>query len=259
MHTHNIDIILRVEQVSGVLGPAAAMVMQYGLKYQKHSITADAEQGFNQLTLETEGGLITKEELSGKLCTIPGVHEVVDILLTPKEDAFQFEQRLDKEGRRLAEVISNQWPAKLIELTQKYEDSYHRSEQEQKVTLLGEAVGRRLAMQQPKLREHKEIPEALREIVMPLLANVATGEVKGSSLEITISLFSRRFSNTMDLVFGSEAPKCYFLTGFIQGVLNQSPRIPEVTVTEPECRAVGDKVCLFKVELARLASATPAQ
>lgn len=253
MHTHNIDIILRVEQVSGVLGPAAAMVMQYGLKYQKHSIAVDATQGLNQLTLETEGGLIEKEELSVQLSTIPGVHEVIDILLIPKEDAFQFEQRLDKEGRRLAEVLSMQWPNKLIELSQKYEDSFHRSEQETKVTLLGEAVGRRLAMRQPQLHDYKEITETLRKIVIPLLENVANCEVKGNNLEITVSLFSRRFSNTMDLVFGSEAPKCYFLTGFIQGVLNQAPKVPEVTVTEPECRAVGDKICLFKVEVAQRA------
>lgn len=249
MHTHNIDIILKVEQISGVLGPAAALIMQYGLKYQKHTTATDAETGHHFLTLEAEGDFIAKEDLSSQLLKIPGVHEVSEIVLSPKNEALQFDLKLDQEGRRLSELLATHWPNKLIEMTQKYEDSYHRSEQETKVVLLGESVGRRLAFQQKDLREMQDIPQTLAHIVIPLLNNIAQCEIKGNDLEISVSLFSRRFSNTMDLVFGSETPKCFFLTGFIQGVLNQTPRLPEVIVTEPLCRAVGDKICLFKVSI----------
>ncbi|OUD12487.1 V4R domain-containing protein [Thioflexithrix psekupsensis] len=250
MHTHHIDIILKVEQISGVLGPAAAVVMQYGLKYQKHTVHQDPNTGFSQLILETEGGHVDPAPLIQQLQGLLGVKEVLDVVIQPKEESLVVDLNLDQEGRRLLELIAQTWPNKLVEVTQKYEDSFHRSEQEAKVTLLGEAVGRRLALRHAQLREVKNIKEGLQKMVIPLLNNVAQCQIKDTDLEITVSLFSRRFSNTMDLVFGSEVPKCFFLTGFIQGVLNQAPFIPNVTVTEPQCRAVGDKVCLFKVNVA---------
>ena len=251
MLANTIDVVLEVEQVSGVLGQAAALLMASGLKYQKHAIVPDSDIEHNRLTLKAEGNDFSREDLQTQLAQIPGVISVLDIKILPKTaGTASIESQLDKLGRQLADELTHQWPRGVVELSQRYEDKFKKSEQERQVSHLGEVVGQRLARQHPQFTEVDNVATALQQLVLPLLENVAKGQVSGGDvLQINVSLFTRRHSNTMDLVFGMENSKCYFLMGFIQGILNAAPKIPTVKVTESSCRSHGDHACLFVVKL----------
>lgn len=241
------DVILEIDKNINVLAQAAPLLQELGLFYQKHNAIPDELTGSHQLMLEVKGEQLVRETVWARLAALRGVYKVIDIIELNQTEKALVDLNLDDEGRALADKIAVLWPQQLMKLTQNYEDSFHRSEQEIKVTALGEGVGRRLAVKHDRIHEVTRIPEALKEIVIPLLNTVARPQIKGNDLEIFVSLFSRRHCNSMDLVFGTESVPCYFLIGFIQGVINQASQLPRVKVTEPLCRANGERTCYFKI------------
>ncbi len=250
MSTHYINIVLRVNSFSGVLGQAAAILMQSGLNYARHQLKDESGTSHKILTLETEGNTIPNDILQQKLPEINGVIEVVSITSKPKEDSKLMRRHgaLNDEEEQLIDTIIDVWPAILTPL-QAYEDSCPRKEREAKVTRIGVYVGIRQAIHHPLLKDTDSIYHALHTVVVPALKKIAECEVEGDELKTTVSIFSRRFTNSMDLLFSQENDKCYFLIGFIEGILSQASKLPSTYVTEPKCRAIGDQYCLFKVNI----------
>ena len=82
-------------------------------------------------------------------------------------------------------------------------------------------------------------------MVVPLLTPISEAEAMGSDVRVRLSVFTRRQVNTMDLVMGGEASRCDFMTGMIQGMLNEAPSFSRVRVEETRCRTNGDDHCLF--------------
>ncbi|MDX1410442.1 MAG: hypothetical protein R3330_19965, partial [Saprospiraceae bacterium] len=119
-------------------------------------------------------------------------------------------------------------------------------ERARRMVTLGEQVGLRMMQGKTDLDDCNNIRDALA-VVIPILKPLADAHAIGPEIHIRISIFTRRQVNTMDLVFGSEASKCDFLTGFIQGLVNSAPMLPQVQVTESMCRTNGDEECVFRV------------
>jgi len=64
-----------------------------------------------------------------------------------------------------------------------------------------------------------------------------------------VSAFTRRRTDMMQVSDAGEGGKCFFLTGFIQGMLNAAPMLPIMAVDETSCRVNGDKECIFRVSV----------
>jgi predicted hydrocarbon binding protein len=81
------------------------------------------------------------------------------------------------------------------------------------------------------------VPQALELVVVPAVSPFAIADAQGGTLDVLACPFCRNVP--------SSSPRCHFLTGFVQGLLNSVPGLEEVEVAETLCRGKGDDTCSF--------------
>jgi len=81
------------------------------------------------------------------------------------------------------------------------------------------------------------VPQALELVVVPAVSPFAIADAQGGTLDVLACPFCRNVP--------SPYPRCHFLAGFVQGLLNSIPGLEEVEVAETLCRAKGDDTCSF--------------
>lgn len=243
MSMNKIEISLQVAQASGILGKAAALLLESGLRYGKHRQNADSS-GHPELIIEAEGEHIERELLQSQLSEIEGVLEVNHILIAPKADATKVQLVQDTETELVADILRT-WP-NFIEQLQAFEDAQPHREREQKVGNLGKQIGRRMADLYPQLRDLDSIPAVLTDVIVPACQGIAQCKAQDNALMVPVSIFTKRL-NGMNLLFHGEPDTCYFMVGFIQGLFDMARGLPPMKVQETRCKATGDSYCLFEV------------
>lgn len=211
------------------------------------------EPGCTRLILKGEADAPSLKELSNDLLAVEGVTEILD-LRVPGGASLRAEDPLPDERPSEEDEDPDPWVTrlvraypKIVSLVQEFEESQRPDEREHGTTKLGVEVGRRMVAGHPSLSQVSSVAAALEDIVAPQLRPLAECKVEGGHLKATHTVFTRHAVSLMYLPFVNEPHRCYFLTGFILGMLTAAPRLPRVRVEETKCRNAGDSMCYFRI------------
>ena len=242
-------VALIAEKKIGTIGRVANALCTYGLNFQGYRVYGYDRQRC-LVTVLAEGDEEPLGEISSGLLAVDGVTKFLSAQrIHPTTEPGALAQELRQENPLINDIV---WAYPRIRyLLEEFEQAQPWYEREHQVTKLGVEVGSRMGAYHTLLHEARTPHSALQNAIMPALKPVAQGSVEGDNLKIIRSLFVRR--NLDMLYLGSsrgERGHCFFLTGFIFGMLKQGPRIPRVCVTETACRELGDGFCYFRTEAA---------
>ncbi len=103
---------------------------------------------------------------------------------------------------------------------------------------LGQRVGAALFRRRySSMRIAPSISKGLELVVVPAVSPFAIATAQGTRMDVLVCPFCRNVS--------SASPRCHFLAGFVEGLLNSIPGLGQVAVVETLCRAKGDDTCSF--------------
>lgn len=83
-----------------------------------------------------------------------------------------------------------------------------------------------------------DLPRSIRHIALPAMRQLLPTEPDGDALATAGSPFCVDNGHSV-------AAQCHFLCGFLEGLLNESGKLPRVRVSEAACRAGGAAGCRF--------------
>ena len=226
-----------------------AALRRFGLSLNKHRIQSTGN-GLSRLILIADGSF-SPRELIEKLGDVKGVRQVVSV--APANGATTVgrvqtvpKASLDTDAELVNSIITS-YP-RILGIIESYEAKLSADKNRvARMKLLGEKVGAQMLRGDESLINSYTIYEVLQKAVVPALIPISDAEAMGSEVRTSISIFTRRQVNTMDLVFGGAANRCDFMSGLIQGMVNASPNLPNVRVEEHSCRTNGDDCCVFRV------------
>ena len=248
----NITIVLRVKAESGSLVRVISAVRNLELNYIGQQMEELPESNETRLTVQVDSAEINEGEVTKSLAELDCVIAVEGIRTVQDRGT-----RVPEPDTNILEVpalrVSENYIGRAVEVYPKImsivERVEHRlrkaSDRDYQLFAYGAAVGSQLAVNDqtfPVTDNLREIQEFLTKFLTPISAFA----IDGSDLTSKVSLFTRRYFNNMDMVFGSEFERCLIMSGIIQGMVNQA--IPNSVVTETECRTNGDAVCRFHIK-----------
>ena len=109
------------------------------------------------------------------------------------------------------------------------------------LTALGKGAGATVFRSRyANMRVPSSISQGLQLVVVPAVSPFAIANAQGNRLDVLACPFCRSLR--------SPSPRCQFLAGFVQGLLNSIPGLEGVGVGETLCRAKGDDTCTFVAE-----------
>lgn len=248
-----VEITVILDGSAGGMARVITALRRFGLAFSSHHIETVANER-SRLTVNAEGQAMAAE-LRDKLAGVKGVLEVVRVGAGEESGAAprQAAARAPAAAPRAvgledyADQIVNEYPRILRQIDAFEAGIGDSRELSGQLKRLGRLVGNKLGAQDGALREAGTLHEALENSVVPILDRIAEPEVVGSDIRVRLSIFTRRQVNTMDLVFGGEASRCDFLSGMIEGLIEDVPGVPDIEVEETSCRTNGDEYCLFRV------------
>ncbi len=257
-------ISVLIERAPGSLARVVASLRKTGLSFRGHHLEPTSDPAQSLLTLSVDGRVVGGE-LAQALSEVRGVLQILRVdtnsaaghaertrprsMDTRHSAGPEVVEAAAIKPEELAERIITAYP-RILPLIENFEDRIqNNSDRSRRLTKLGERVGKGLAAPRWANVSAETVHEALQRVVVPALEPIADAEAHGADLRVRISIFTRRQTNTMDLVFGGEAARCDFMVGMIQGMINASSSLPHVTVDEARCRTNGDEYCLFRVNL----------
>lgn len=242
-------VVVVAQRKTGTIGRLASALSDYGLQFQGYRLYGGEHQQC-RIKVLAEGDEVHLGELPSGLSTVDGVTEVLKTqLLDPTTEPGALARELRQESPFVNDIV---WAYPRIRyLLEEFEQSQPWYEREHQITKLGVEVGSRMGAYDPLLSEALTPHAALQTAILPALRPLAQGVVEGDNLKIIRSLFVRR---NLDMLYlghsRGERGHCFFLSGFIAGMLNEATRIPRVCVTETACRELGDGFCYFRTETA---------
>jgi len=240
-------VVVIAQKKVGTIGRLASALSNYGLHFQGYRLY-DGDQQKCRVAVLAHGDEAHLGELPSGLSTVDGITEVLRAqLLDPTAEPGALARELRQDNPFVNDIV---WAYPRIRyLLEEFEQAQPWYEREHQVTKLGVEVGSRMGAYHPLLREALTPHNALQTVIMPVLKPVAQGVAEGDNLKIIRSLFVRR---NLDMLYlghsRGERGHCFFLSGFIFGMLKQAPHIPRVCVTETACRELGDGFCYFRTE-----------
>ena len=253
----NVTVILTVEDRPGILSSAVTSLRRFGLTFERHRTHEEQTSGRRRMVIEANGVLTDPEGLAGRLAAIRGVVGVDPIGAgttaagpspSPGPEMAPPRPSAVKVSEELVQAMLADYP-RIMGQFQQFELSLPADDRQTPQRELGYRLGLALAERhRAGLEASLDLGRTLENVVVPALERLAQAQVTADdALEVPISVFTRRYLNSMDLTFGAELDHCWFLGGLVQGLLERSPHLGPVRVTEERCRAVGDETCLFRI------------
>jgi len=245
------EIRVLIDNSPGTMARVITTMRRLGLALEGQRMVKSAEAEHSELVVEA-GGPVTASDISQSLRDIKGVVKILNIGEASASARSRPETKPERGGGsnavkgNIVDQIVEAYP-KILRYVDAFESDIRNSkERGVRLQTLGQQVGERLMQGNTELDACDTIRDALA-ILVPILKPIADVRALGSEIYSSVSIFTRRQINTMDLVFGAEASKCDFMTGLIQGIINSAPMLPQVAVTETACRTNGDDECIFHV------------
>lgn len=252
----SVTVILTVEERSGILSSAVTSLRRFGLNFERHRSHEDPATGARRMVIEASGTLSDPEGLAARLKGIRGVLGVEPIgagqtSRAAAQSAPAPQATVEISDQLVADMVAD-YP-RIMPRFEAFELELPADNREGPQRELGRRVGAALAPgHRAALEGSLDLGQALENVAVPALDRLAQAQVTGDdALEVSLSSFTRRYLNSMDLTFGAELDHCWFLSGLLEGLLEASPHFTSVQVNEDRCRAVGDETCRFRVRLAR--------
>ncbi|EIJ42728.1 hypothetical protein BegalDRAFT_1854 [Beggiatoa alba B18LD] len=245
MSRPKVAITLSIDTNHGVLGHTVALLIESGMKYERHRLSNNGAETF--LTLEATGDV--PDSLRKNLVAIPGVHAVVSIEANQEKSP---EALLQPDQPTVENILKFWQTPRALELIQQFESEFKSKEREQKSVPFGELIGIQLAQEyRDALSAQDTIEAALQQVVIPALGTFIEAEIKDNALHLIRSDFVSVPSSKLKMLFGLDQERCYVISGIVQGILNQHPSLPKTCVRRAKCVAAGDSLCVLKVEAAK--------
>lgn len=242
-------IILSIGKQSGVLGRATASLTGFGLQYHSHHIDHNEATGARLLILEANGELSMLEGLVAKLTTIPGVEDLIDIRGGEQVRRSMERMAAASPPAATSENLAGRMVAAypdIAEMARRHELTLHAEDRRAKMIELGEAVGQRIAENFSDVKKIESLKALVAAILVPVLDGLASAEADSTSVKVSQSEFSKHYDKPLGADDGVTPGHCSFITGFIQGFVNEST-LPLLRVSEPRCIGNNGPFCHFRI------------
>ena len=232
------QITLLAQNKSGILYKAALAFKRYQYKIveQGQRIQINSDQILYTFTLSNKSDYSDRQGLINNLKVMP---DVIDVICFEPE--LESEPELD--STKLLEIAQS-----LIDIYPNFVQAVRELDNSLEMNVasmlrLGQYVGVGLVAQ-GKLKQisAKNASVALKKIVLIAIQPFSIADASKD----TVELYINPFCSDRDL---SDRPRCYFLTGMIQGLLQSVKNLSDVTVEETTCKASGGNSCVFTVAL----------
>lgn len=249
----SINIVLRIKPESGSLVKVISEIRNLGLSYIGQQIEELPESGDTKLTVKIDSSNINENEITKSLVNLDCVKAVEGFQNTQSQAKTKPDTDVLKVAAlRVSDVYVTRtvdaYP-KIMSIVANVEKHLRKaSDRDDQLFAYGVAVGSHLANNEQSFPTTGDL-SVVQNFVINYLTPLSTFEVAGVDLISKVSVFTRRYFNNMDMVFGSEFERCNIMSGIIQGMVNQA--IPNSIVQETECRTNGDSVCRFHIESGR--------
>lgn len=201
--------------------------------------------------LFAEGRVVIKPLSHGSLCVICARNMNVPLLnLTANLAARKLSEQMkgDRSDSEAVEPESVPTAQALQAIVDAYPDivspvmaleqSLSTANRDSVLTLLGERAGAEVFRRRyASMSVPASVSQALELVVLPAVSPFAIADARGGTLDVLACPFCRNLP--------SSSPRCHFLAGFVQGLLNSVPGLAQVEVAETLCRGKGDDTCSF--------------
>lgn len=204
---------------------------KYRVKQQEKE-HVDSGQILYTFVLSNDGSF---DGLIEDLLTVPSVVKVESL-----EQNSESNQTATDEMKlvQIAQNLINLYPD-FVEAIQEIDSNSELGDQS--ILKLGQYVGEGLITQgKIKQPSPKNISLAIKKIILPAIEPFAIASESNNQVE----LYANPFCNNQEI---SDVPRCYFLTGMMQGLLNSVQKFADVTVKETSCKASGSQSCIFTI------------
>jgi predicted hydrocarbon binding protein len=201
--------------------------------------------------LFSEGRVVVKPLSQGSLCVLCARNMNVPLLnLTANVAARKLSEEM-KGDRWKSEAVEPEAVATeqaMLDIVDAYPDivspvmgleqSLTAANRDSVLTMLGRRAGAEVFQRRyASTGVPASVSQALELVVMPAVSPFAIADAQNGTLDVLACPFCRNAP--------SPSPRCHFLAGFVQGMLNSVPGLEEVEVAETLCRAKGDDTCSF--------------
>ena len=235
-------VSLIVENKSGSIGRVLGALPGIGLEFQRHCVYRGDSPGC-RLCVVAEGA-------SGRVDQLPAKLQAIDSVITVVDACVQDGAPLPEEWNDPPVVNEMVWayPESGPYLEQ-VEGQLVSEEKEHQLTRLGVRVGSRFVKHNATLAAALTLEEAVVGAVIPVLRPLALARQDGSNVRVTGHKLLRASLDMIYVGYGRQPRRCFFLTGFIAGILRAAPHLRRPQVVETQCREAGDASCYFEIEL----------
>jgi len=246
----SINIVLRIKPESGSLVKVISEIRNLGLSYIGQQIEKLPESGDTKLTVQVDSSNINETEITKSLVNLDCVKAVegfqnIQSHTKTKPDTDVLKVAALRVSDDYVRRTVDAYP-KIMSIVANVEKHLRKaSDRDDQLFAYGAAVGTQLAINEQSYPKTGDFG-LVQSFILSYLTPLSTFELDGTDLVSKVSVFTRRYFNNMDMVFGSEFERCNVMSGIIQGIVNQA--IPNSIVNEIECRTNGDTVCRFHIE-----------
>ena len=208
----------------------------------------------HELDLLFSGGRMVVKPLSdGCLCilcsrqiNVPLLNLTANVAARKLSDALKEKPTARREVEAEPAAPDDELPYRLLDAYPDivrpvidYETTVAEDQRAASLTSLGHRVGAMLFQRRyGSLRVPPSAKQALELVVVPAVSPFAIANTHGTTLDVLLCPFCRNVS--------AAEPRCHFLTGFVEGLLNSVSGLEEIKVEETLCRGKGDDTCSFE-------------
>lgn len=251
------EIILQMEDVSGVLARAMSCLRKLGLTTLGHSFE-EFPGGGRKLILEVDGPVLADDQLRPHLEALRGVVELLTEGLpeaaTPTQTTPTVEPGIantryknadseagdaDMRDRMLIFSLLSRYPklsARLVEIN----GAIPEPERIHRMQELGQGFGRHLSKNLKAKGSITELRSAIELLIVPGLSPLA--QISQNRDGLRISGFTKHLKHMAD-----KPECCAFLNGTIQGLLDSAEELPPHQVEQTQCIHDGAVTCEYRI------------
>lgn len=229
------QITLLTLNKSGILCKVGLIFNRHQYKAERREKTqVNASQILYTFTLSNKSNYTDRKGLLNDLKVLPDVVEVNFL-----EQDLENEQEIDRTKLlEIAQNLINLYP-NFLKAIQELDNNPEMSDVS--MLKLGQYVGEGL-IAQGKLKQvsAKNVSLALKKIVLAAIEPFTIADANKDTVEV----YANPFCSNENL---SDRPRCYFLQGMIQGLLQSVKNLSDITVKETTCKASGGDSCVFTI------------
>ena len=230
----NTIMTILVKEGGGVLSALVLKLSPKGYRLESPK-RMQADPGFERLRLFLKCPNTNLEEVEANVRSLGHGIQIENIERDQDSAAVEAGARTDKE---VLGDIARAFP-NVAGIVRKHGSALAPETRATRLFELGQKTGRATYKRDYSLGSPLKLPAAWRRVIVPALRNF--GETSASDDTATLE-------NCPFCANGSGLKCCEFVTGFIQGLLDEGPYTEGISVRESACQSEGSKGCTFVID-----------